>query len=120
MERFVVEGAGGVLVPLNESELMVDLIRQLGLPALVVARSTLGTINHTLMTLEILGTRAIDVVGVVMVGPPNAANREAIESFGKVQVLGQLPLLTPLTPESLKAWAMSGLDAPGRLQDLLA
>ena len=66
--RWIVEGAGGVLVPVNETELMVDLMILLGLPVLVVARSTLGTINHTLLTMEACARAALRVAGVVMVG----------------------------------------------------
>jgi len=89
----VVEGAGGALVPLNDRHLMVDLMIHLGLPVVVVGRSGLGTINHTLLTLEALRHRKITVAGVVLNGPPNAANRQAIEHFGQVQVLGELPRL---------------------------
>lgn len=97
----VVEGAGGVLVPLNERHLMVDLMVRLGLPALVVARSTLGTINHTLMTLEALRRRSIAVAGVVMVGPANPANRAAIAHYGQVRVLAEMPALDGVTAEAL-------------------
>lgn len=86
----VVEGAGGVMVPLNERELMRDLIKQLALPALIVARSTLGTINHTLMTLLALREYQIPILGVVMNGPKNRGNREAIEYYGKVKVIGEV------------------------------
>jgi len=114
---WIVEGAGGILVPLNEAELMVDLLRALQLPALVVARSTLGTINHTLLTLEALRHRAIPVVGVVMVGPPNQENRRAIEDYGGVLVLGEMPWFEPLTRDALRAWAHAGLDPDGRLRE---
>ncbi len=93
----VVEGAGGVLVPLNARDLMADLIARLGLPALIVARSGLGTINHTLLTVEALRRRAIPITGVVMVGPANPANRAAIEQHGSVTVLAELPILTPVS-----------------------
>lgn len=99
----VVEGAGGVLVPLNERDMMADLMVRLGLPVLVVARSTLGTINHTLLTLEVLRHRGLEVRGVVMVGPENSANRSAIERFGAVKVLAELPLLPELTEAALAA-----------------
>src|SRR6185436_19979821 len=69
--RWLAEGAGGVLVPINDAEFMIDLMIHLGLPVFVVARSSLGTINHTLMTLEILRNRTLNVAGVVMVGEPN-------------------------------------------------
>lgn len=115
--RWIVEGAGGVLVPLNERELMSDLIRALALPVLIVARSTLGTINHTLLTLEALRRREIPVVGVVMVGPPDRENRRAIEEYGSVPVLGEMPILEPLTAHALSAWARQELDPQGRLRE---
>lgn len=108
--RWVVEGAGGVLVPINEAELTIDLMTRLALPVVVVARSTLGTINHTLLTLEALQARGLRVAGVVMVGPPDAENRLAIESYGRTRVLGELPFLSPLAPETLAAWATASLD----------
>ena len=108
--RGVVEGAGGVLVPLNESAMMVDLIVRLALPALIVARSGLGTINHTLLTVEALRSRSLTVAGVLMVGPPNAENADAIATYGRVPVVGTLPWLDPLTPEALAAIALT-LDA---------
>ena len=86
----VVEGAGGVLVPLNETQLMIDLIAALGFPAIVVARSTLGTINHTLLTLQALRMREIPVAGVVLNGPLNPGNREAIETYGQVRIIGEV------------------------------
>ncbi|HVI50832.1 MAG TPA: dethiobiotin synthase [Candidatus Sulfotelmatobacter sp.] len=95
----VVEGAGGALVPLNDHDLMTDLMAHLGLPVLVVARSGLGTINHTLLTLEALRSRGLAVAGVVLNGPLNAANRQAIEHYGRVRVLGELPRL--FGPEAL-------------------
>ena len=59
--RWVAEGAGGVLVPINESESMVDLMSAMGMPVLVVARSSLGTINHTLLTIESLRRRKLEI-----------------------------------------------------------
>lgn len=97
----VVEGAGGVLVPLNATHMMADLMVELDLPVLVVARSGLGTINHTLLTLEALRHRSLPVAGVVLNGPPNPANRDAIERFGKVRVIAELPPLAG--PQGLSA-----------------
>ncbi|MBI2241935.1 MAG: dethiobiotin synthase [Magnetospirillum gryphiswaldense] len=89
----VVEGAGGILVPLNDTALTVDWVETLGLPVLVVARSGLGTISHTLLTLEALKRRHVPILGVVMNGPPNADNRAAIEHFGGTRVLAEIPPL---------------------------
>src|SRR5262249_1910094 len=112
---WVIEGAGGTLVPLNETQLMTDLIEQLGLPAVVVARSGLGTINHTLLTLESLRRRALRVAGVVMVGDVNKENRAAIERYGAAPVLGEMPRFALLTAENLKRWAQIELDPSGLL-----
>jgi malonyl-CoA O-methyltransferase len=101
----VVEGAGGVLVPLNQHELMIDLIARLGLPAVVAARSTLGTINHTLLTLEALRARKIAILGVVLIGPPSPGNRAAIETFGQVRVLAEIPHLTEVDAAAVDALA---------------
>jgi dethiobiotin synthase len=107
---WIVEGAGGVMVPLNESETMADLMTSLGLPVVVAARAGLGTINHTLLTVEALRRRSLPVAGVVMVGPPDQENRAAIERYGHVAVLGEMPLFDPLTPDGLAAWADAELD----------
>jgi dethiobiotin synthetase len=116
---WIVEGAGGVLVPINDSESMADLMRRLQLPVVVSARSTLGTINHTLLTIEALRRRDLQIAGVVMVGEPNAENRAAIERYGDVAVIGEMPRFTPLDRPALSAWARSQLDADSRLSEWL-
>jgi dethiobiotin synthetase len=112
---WIIEGAGGVLVPINERETMADLIAALDLPVVVAARSGLGTINHTLMTIEVLRRRMQRVAGVVMVGEPNDDNRLAIEKYGSAEVIGQMPRFDPLTPEALGHWAQAELDRQGVL-----
>lgn len=116
-DRWIIEGAGGVLVPLNGSALMIDLMVRLGVAALVVGRSGLGTINHTLLALEALRSRSVPVAGVVMVGPQNAENRLAIERYGRASVVGELPLLEPLTPDTLRRWAEDSLDPAGSIME---
>ncbi len=100
---WIVEGAGGVLVPINESETMVDLMVALALPVVVAARTTLGTINHTLLTLALLRTAGLEAAAVVMVGEPNADNRAAVERYGHVEV-HEMPWFDPLTPEAVRGW----------------
>jgi dethiobiotin synthase len=117
---WIVEGAGGVLVPLNDTELMIDLIRLLGLAAVVMARSALGTINHTLLTLEALRARRIPIAGVVMGGEPNSENRRAVEIYGRVSVLGEMPRFPDLSPTVLREWACAELDRGSCLQLFLA
>ena len=114
-DRWVVEGAGGLLVPVNETDLMIDLAARLGLPVVVVARTGLGTINHTLLTLEALGARSLVVAGVVMVGAPDNENRRAIEFYGRTTVIGEVPMLDPLEPDALQRWARAELDLEGHL-----
>jgi dethiobiotin synthetase len=92
-QNLIAEGAGGALVPINDTQLMTDLMRHLGLPVLLVARTTLGTINHTLLSLAALRAARLDVRGVVMVGKPNRDNRDAIERYGSVAVIGMVPRL---------------------------
>ena len=104
-EPLIVEGAGGVLVPLNENALMVDLMVQLALPVILVARTGLGTINHTLMSLEALRARDLEITGVVLNGQEMPHNSEAIETYGKTRILGQIPPLDPLTGASLDGYS---------------
>jgi dethiobiotin synthase len=118
-ERWIVEGAGGVLVPINDVDMMVDLMALLNLPTLVVTRSSLGTINHTLVTIEALKARGLSVAGVIMVGAKNQDNRLAIEHYGRVVVLGEMPLFHQLTPEKLAQWATNELDPDERLLEWL-
>jgi len=108
----VVEGAGGVLVPLSDKVLTTELMERLGLPVVLVARSTLGTINHTLLTLEALRARGIPILGVVLNGPPNAGNRAAIERHGKVRVLAELPPVAPLDAGAVDRLAALFPDPP--------
>lgn len=102
MKHLIVEGAGGLLVPLNENDKVIDLIFHLKLPVLLVARSGLGTINHTLLSLSALRARGIEILGVVMNGEANAENRKAIEQFGNVNVLAEIPPLPNFERDTLK------------------
>jgi dethiobiotin synthetase/malonyl-CoA O-methyltransferase len=102
IKRLIVEGAGGLLTPLNQSACIADLIIQLKLPVLLVARSRLGTINHTCLTIEALRTRHLNLLGVIMVGEQNIANRTAIEHYGNTRVLAELPLLPEISQSQLQ------------------
>ncbi|MBT4162751.1 MAG: dethiobiotin synthase [Gammaproteobacteria bacterium] len=98
----IVEGAGGIMVPLNDRETMLDLIEKLSLPTVVVADSGLGTINHTLLTVDKLKRHHIDVLGVVMNGIRNPPNRRAIERFGQVDVLAEVEPMEDMGPQVLE------------------
>lgn len=100
-ENLIAEGAGGALVPINETQLTTHLMRHLGLPVLLVARTSLGTINHTLLSIAALRAAALDFRGVIMVGKPNRENLKAIEHYGGVAVVGTVPILSKINRESL-------------------
>jgi dethiobiotin synthase len=112
---WIVEGAGGVLVPINGRDLMIDWMRMLGLPVLVAARSGLGTINHTLLTVEALRFRGLPVAGVMMIGERNQSNRAAIEHYGGVRVVGEMPVFPVLDEAALRRWSTAELDPDNRL-----
>ncbi len=97
----VVEGAGGVLAPVNSHQFIADLILHLQMPVVLAARSTLGTINHTVMSLKVLRSYKIEVQGVVLIGPENPENRRAIEHYGSTRVIGQIPVLETINREAL-------------------
>jgi dethiobiotin synthetase len=82
---------------------VIDLATELHLPLVLVARSTLGTINHTLHSLEAIRRRGLPLAGVVISGPETPHNRAAIERYGKVEVIAEVPWLDTLTPQALMA-----------------
>ena len=98
----VVEGAGGVLVPMRDNLLMADLFGLWGLPAIVVARTALGTINHSLLTIEALRARGVPVHGVAFVGDAVEDSEATICRIAGVKRLGRLPWLDPLEPVALR------------------
>lgn len=108
--KIIIEGAGGVLVPINNNCLMTDLIKQFNAPVILVAHSHLGTINHTLLSLEALRARNIKILGVIMNGTPNENNKKAIEFYGKTQVLAEFPKL-----DNVDRYALKNIPLPATL-----
>ncbi len=109
----VVEGAGGVLVPLGGGATMAELMHRLGLPVLLVIRGTLGTINHSLLSLEALRARAIAVAGIVVCGQERDGNAATVARLGGVSVLGVVPPLPSVTPAAIaEAAASLRIDPP--------
>lgn len=102
-DRFlVIEAAGGLMVPLNEHVLQIDALARWHAPVILCARTTLGTINHTLLSIEALKARAIPIIGVAFIGDANLPSEAAICRFGGVRHLGRLPHLTPLNAATLQ------------------
>jgi len=109
-EPLVLETAGGVMTPLRRDWLQIEQIRRWGLPLVLVARSGLGTLNHTLLTLEALRHRSIPVLGLVLNGPLHPDNPRTLAELGGVPVLAQLPRLEPLDAAALqRQWLQSDL-----------
>lgn len=100
--HLIVEGAGGLLVPLNDQNFLIDLIKQLDIPVILVTRTLLGTINHTLLHLEALRNRDIIVKGVIMNGTCNIENKRAIEFYGQTCVVAEFPKLDIVDHHTLK------------------
>lgn len=105
----IVEGAGGILVPLNEEDLIVNLMQVLNLQTVIVSRSGIGTINHTLLTIESLRSHNIKILGVIMNGKPNLENKKAIEHYGNVKVLAEMPKFEKLNALNLQKWSKNNL-----------
>lgn len=106
----IVEGAGGLMVPLNHRETMLDLIQHLNLPVILVSRHYLGSINHTLLSLEVLRSRGIELAGLLYNGAENVASEKAIEALSGVKVLGRVGEMGEISPEAIvqQADAMRG------------
>lgn len=106
----VIEGAGGALVPLNPDVLFADVFARWALPVVVCASTALGTINHSLLTLEALRARGVPILGIAFIGDANDSSEAAIVRFGGVRRLGRLPWLDPLAPNTLRAAFAAGFN----------
>ena len=99
----VIEGAGGLMVPLTEDALLIDVFARWRLPVALCARTALGGINHALLSLEALARREIPVLGVAFIGDEMADTEAMICQKGAAKRLGRLPPLDPLSADSLAA-----------------
>jgi dethiobiotin synthetase len=97
----VVEGAGGVLVPISEKLLMADLFAHWGAPVILCARTGLGTINHSLLSIEALRSRGVTVAGIAFIGDAHDENERIVPQLAGVPSLGRLPYLDQLDPAAL-------------------
>jgi dethiobiotin synthetase len=97
----VIEGAGGLMVPLTETTLFIDVFARWRIPVILCARTRLGTINHTLLSIEAIRAREIPLLGVAFIGDVHEENERIITEIGKVKRLGRLPVIEPLTPGRL-------------------
>ena len=110
-DPLVIEGAGGVLVPVTRDLLSADLFARWGIPVILCATTGLGTISHTLSAIESLRARGCTLHGVAFIGDDNPDNVATIGQIGGVRVLGRLPRLPDLTPEALARAMRDNFDA---------
>jgi dethiobiotin synthetase len=112
----VVEGAGGLMVPVNRRTLYIDVFARWAAPVVLCARTGLGTINHTLLSIEALRARSVPLLGIAFIGDEMADTQRTIAEMGKVRVLGRLPRLDPLTPETLAEAMRTSFNAADFLE----
>jgi dethiobiotin synthetase len=108
----VVEGAGGLLVPLNRDSLIIDLIAEIGAPTILVSRHYLGSINHTLLSCEALQKRGISVVGILFNGKENRETEQSIQRFTTVPVIGRIDHEEQLNASVVDRWAKQFRKSP--------
>jgi len=99
----VIEGAGGLMMPLSRITLYIDIFARWHLPVVLCARTALGTINHSLLSIEALRNRKIEILGIAFIGERNSDSESAICEIGRVRRLGRLPRVSPLTTSTLQA-----------------
>ena len=109
-KKLVIEGAGGLNVPINSDYLMSDLCQKLNTPLILVSRTKLGTINHTLMSLEVIKKKKIKLLGIIFFGKKELETLETIKFFGKkilkknIKILGRLPIAKELSKNTIQAF----------------
>lgn len=102
----IIEGAGGLFVPLNDEKLLIDLMQHLNFPVILVSRNYLGSINHTLMSIEVLQQRNIPIAGIIFNGKTTPSTENYIKQYTQVPVLGQIPELNSISKEEIRLQAL--------------
>ena len=109
-KKLVIEGAGGLNVPINSNYLMSDLCKKLDIPLILVSKTKIGTINHTLMSLEVIKKKKINLLGIIFFGKQELETLEVIKFFGKkilkknIRILGRLPVAKELSRNTIQAF----------------
>jgi dethiobiotin synthetase len=113
----VLEGAGGLLVPLTRNVTYLDLMARWRVPVVLCARTALGTINHSLLSIEALRARGVAILGIAFIGEENVESERIIAEMGKVRRLGRLPHVAPLTGNTLRQAFATGFDISDFLKE---
>lgn len=99
--HLIIEGAGGLMVPLNQNDLMIDLIKQLDCPVILVSKNYLGSINHTLLSVEALKNRNIAIEGIIFNGEPNESTEKVILKMSGLKSLGHVLPISEINQETI-------------------
>jgi len=103
----IIEGAGGLMVPLNDNYLMIDLIQELGLPVILVSKNYLGSINHSLLSIEALQSRSIPIKGIIFNNSPYPSSESFIEAYSKIPILARIGFGEEVSSAMVKKHASS-------------
>ncbi len=104
--HLIVEGAGGLYVPLNNKDLIIDLIAHLGIPVVLVSRNYLGSINHTLLSIEALTRRNIPIAGLVFNGVPTPSTEQYILSYFDIPLIAHVDEIEEITSQKIQAQSL--------------
>ncbi|GGI26334.1 dethiobiotin synthase [Pedobacter mendelii] len=100
--NLIIEGAGGLMVPLNEKQLLIDLIKDFNIEVILASQNYLGSINHTLLSINLLQQYQIKIKGIIFNGDENHETQSYILQYSKVKYLGNIPQMEIINKESVK------------------
>tara|TARA_B110000438_G_C15294181_1_gene428206 strand:- start:141 stop:545 length:405 start_codon:yes stop_codon:yes gene_type:complete len=98
----IIEGAGGLMVPINENELVLDLIKYLDIEVIIISKNYLGSINHSLLTIEVLQKNNIKIKGLIFNGDSNPETEHIIHKLSDIPVIGKVPNLNNISKEIIQ------------------
>ena len=113
----IIEGAGGLMVPLTREITYLDVFARWRAPLVLCARTTLGTINHTLLSIAAIRARDVPLLGVAFIGDENRHSEQTIAAMGRTRHLGRLPYLPRLDADTLRATIAAHFDLGGFTDD---
>lgn len=101
----IIEGAGGLMVPLNRKQFMIDLIKKFDAEVVLVIQNYLGSINHSLLSIDALKSRGLKITGIVLNGPPHQLSEDIILDYSGLKLLGRINKETELNKEVIASYA---------------